>query len=250
MMDRFDDGTLFMSQVEGMIGSETNDAIRMRIARENSKQLLTVKEKGEQCSEPFKNRSPELELDIELEKDIDKENIGFTSVLDTPIQNGCTRIETARKAWNESKAGPECRLMAITLPPQDREDCLRVMTAYSDADVVEAICNYKNIRASPEHEVSAPYRSFAGFMRGGVEKFVSTADPFTAYKIKGKFEKEVQSVAGRGDAKTAEEIREHREAIENNEPLTVDELRELESIKAKAMDNPIGRALVNMLGRP
>jgi hypothetical protein len=106
----------------------------------------------------------------------------FVSILDTPIQNGCTRIETARKAWNESKAGPECRLMAITLPPQDREDCLRVMTAYSDADVVEAICNYKNIRESPEHEVSAPYRSFAGFMRGGVEKFVSTADPFTAYK--------------------------------------------------------------------
>jgi hypothetical protein len=59
---------------------------------------------------------------------------------------------------------------------------LRVLTAYSDADVAEAICNYKNIRESPEHEVSAPYRSFAGFIRGGVEKFVSTADPFTAYK--------------------------------------------------------------------
>jgi predicted phage replisome organizer len=38
MMDQFDDGTLFMSQVQTMLGSETSDAVRMREAREKKKQ--------------------------------------------------------------------------------------------------------------------------------------------------------------------------------------------------------------------
>ena len=71
MMDRFDDGTLYMSQVESMLGSETSDAVRMRRAREKKKQLLVTHGESEQCSESFKNRSPELE--IELDKEIEKE---------------------------------------------------------------------------------------------------------------------------------------------------------------------------------
>ena len=56
-----------MSQVESMLGSETSDAVRMRLAREKKKQLLVTHGESEQCSESFKNRSPELEL--ELDKD-------------------------------------------------------------------------------------------------------------------------------------------------------------------------------------
>lgn len=73
MMDRFDDGTLFMSQVDGMIGYVTNDAIRMRESRLNRKQLLIGQEKSECCSLLFKKRSPELELELELDKE--KDNI-------------------------------------------------------------------------------------------------------------------------------------------------------------------------------
>jgi predicted phage replisome organizer len=73
MMEQLDDGTLFMAQVAGMIGSETSDAIRMRIARDGRRQLLIGDKKPEQCSEPFKKRSPELELDIEKELEKEKE---------------------------------------------------------------------------------------------------------------------------------------------------------------------------------
>ena len=71
MMDRFEDGTLFMSQVNIMLGMETSDAVRMRETREKKKQLLIEHGESEQCSETFKNRSPELELekDIEIKKD-------------------------------------------------------------------------------------------------------------------------------------------------------------------------------------
>jgi len=71
MMDRFDDGTLYMDQVTTMLGFETSDAIRMRETREKKKQLLIAHGESEQCSKPFENRSPELEL--ELDKEIDKE---------------------------------------------------------------------------------------------------------------------------------------------------------------------------------
>lgn len=56
------------------------------------------------------------------------------------------------------------------------------------------------------------------------------------------------AIAGRGDALTAEEIAEHREAIENAEPLSAEELAELERIKAEAAQSPIGRAVIGMLG--
>lgn len=69
MMTQLDDGTLFMDQVQSMIGYETSDAIRMKIAREKKALLLIEQGECEQCSEVFKNRSPELEL--ELEKEID-----------------------------------------------------------------------------------------------------------------------------------------------------------------------------------
>jgi hypothetical protein len=117
---------------------------------------------------------------------IDKEH--FVSILDAPINDGCSRIEKARAEWNSAKAGPECRLMAPSLPIQDRESCLRTMSGYSDDEIVQAISNYAAIKTSAEHEISAPYRSFAGFMRGGVEKFVSSADPWSAYKKRKGFE--------------------------------------------------------------
>jgi predicted phage replisome organizer len=78
MMEQLDDGTLYMSQVAAMVGSETSDAIRMRRIRQDKKQVLTGQQKGEHCSEAFKNRSPELELELEKELEKDKENIRGT----------------------------------------------------------------------------------------------------------------------------------------------------------------------------
>lgn len=72
MMERFDDGTLYMEQVNTMLGYETSDAIRMRDMREKKKQLLIEHGECEQCSKTFEKHSPELELDKEIDKD--KEN--------------------------------------------------------------------------------------------------------------------------------------------------------------------------------
>lgn len=78
MMERFDDGTLYMEQVNTMLGYETSDAIRMREMREKKAKLLIAHGDSEQCSESFENRSPEkeIELDIEKDKELKKENPG------------------------------------------------------------------------------------------------------------------------------------------------------------------------------
>jgi predicted phage replisome organizer len=212
MMDRFDDGTLFMSQVEGMIGSETNDAIRMRIARENSKQLLTVKEKGEQCSEPFKNRSPELELDIELEKDIDKENIRaagkppkhklgeFNNVLLTDAERDrlvtelgepfFQRLITFYSAWKEEKG------------KVSKDDNLTIRRW-----VIEAV------KEKEDKNVSKP------------------------------------SIPGRSDAMTKEEQESWGAELDSAVPATEEELAEIERLKKEALKTPAGRAIVGMLHR-
>ena len=115
-----------------------------------------------------------------------------------PKESGSKRIESARLAWNDRAPaiGPTCRLMAITFKPEDTSDCLRVMNAYSDAEIIEAMDNYCKIRDSQDHEVKAPYQSFVGFIRGGVEKFISESDPWTAYKRRLTFD-EMQEAENR-----------------------------------------------------
>jgi len=68
--------------VKTMIGFETSDALRMKEGRETKKQILIEQGSSEQrsqsfascspsvqdCSKMFKNRSPELELDKDIER--------------------------------------------------------------------------------------------------------------------------------------------------------------------------------------
>lgn len=65
MMEILDDGTIFMNEVQTLIGSETGKAIRMKEYRE--RKLL----KG--SNEPTCSLEIEKEKDIEIEKDIEKE---------------------------------------------------------------------------------------------------------------------------------------------------------------------------------
>jgi len=98
MMERFDDGTLYMEQVNTMLGYETSDAIRMRELREKKAQLLIAHGEGEQCSETFKNRSPEkdIELDKESDKDIKKED-------NSEIPNITSKPKREKKEKEEKK---------------------------------------------------------------------------------------------------------------------------------------------------
>lgn len=115
------------------------------------------------------------------------------SSLPIPIQpssekkEGSSRIEKLKKYWNESKAGPECRLLSVQFRPEDASDCLRTMSVYTDDEIIEAITIYGELSKNPECDTPR-YGGFVGFMRGGVEKFVASANPAEAFKIRKKFE--------------------------------------------------------------
>lgn len=65
MVEILDDHTIYMQEVERLIGSETASAGRVRKHREKVKAL--------QCNTTPENCNTEIEIEIELEKDIDKE---------------------------------------------------------------------------------------------------------------------------------------------------------------------------------
>lgn len=140
------------------------------------------------------NRIEEIRLDKKKEE---KQPV-CVAEQESPKSSGVKRIEAARSAWNDRapSIGPTCRLMAITFKPEDTTDCLRIMNAYSDAEIIEAMDNYCKIRESQDHEVKAPYQSFVGFIRGGVEKFISESDPWSAYKRRMSFD-EMQEAENR-----------------------------------------------------
>lgn len=80
LMEMWDDGTLFMSETQHMIGSETGWAKQKRIQRQKNKALSEGKDNVHQTKDNVQNVSCEcptdidIELDIELEKEIeDKE---------------------------------------------------------------------------------------------------------------------------------------------------------------------------------
>jgi len=95
MMDMLDDGTLFMNQVETMIGDETNWAEKKRLYREKQKELGTNVGKKRTLSD----KSIELEI---RDKSIDKEQEVKTTDFDTfytayPKKEG---KKSAQKAFN------------------------------------------------------------------------------------------------------------------------------------------------------
>jgi len=69
MMDILDDGTLFMKQVETMIGNETEWASKKRLYREKQRQIDT--KEGQKRTLSDKSKRLEIELDKEIEKEIE-----------------------------------------------------------------------------------------------------------------------------------------------------------------------------------
>lgn len=76
MMDKLDDGALFMIETQNMIGSETEYAKKQREYREKKKQEL-IEDKTQDNVETKKDivrQEIEKEIDIELDKDKDKDD--------------------------------------------------------------------------------------------------------------------------------------------------------------------------------
>lgn len=68
MMEVLSDSTIYMREVEKLIGSETNYAEKMRQSRERKRIF-----EGNNVTPALPERYPEKEIDIEIDKDIDKE---------------------------------------------------------------------------------------------------------------------------------------------------------------------------------
>jgi len=95
-----------------------------------------------------------------------------------------SRIENHRKAWNTAKL-PECRYTVITFKDFEMADCTRALQFYTDDEISEAIGNYSKIIGNPDYDIF-PYKSFTNFMGKGVERYVTSAKPFDAFKRKAR----------------------------------------------------------------
>jgi predicted phage replisome organizer len=76
LMEKWDDGTLFMLETQSMIGSETDSAERKRRQREREKnKSVTLSHKGHSKSQQVTKSHTEIEIDkeIELDKEIEGE---------------------------------------------------------------------------------------------------------------------------------------------------------------------------------
>jgi uncharacterized protein YdaU (DUF1376 family) len=159
-------------------------------------------------------------------------------------RDGCARIELARSLWNAKapQIGPPCRLNALTFREEDRSDCLRIMSAYSDADILQAIENYEQVKASPEHEIKSPYQSFAGFIRGGVEKFISEANPFGTFRIKAPAWQKPErggALDDRPDATTPERIAQDNAESAEEAMSAEDYAAGLEALRNRLRPEPL-----------
>lgn len=160
MMEKLDDGTIFMAHVEKMIGSETNDAIRMREARAR-KQIIATQEKGEHCSETFANRSPELETEIDIE--IEKEH---TRGAPAPVPPNF--LKTVYDAWMACPALPRLQdFLGFSISDQARRAMAAWQGNHSD-DILAAVRNYGEIAAHPRDYWPKGRPGMAGFFEGEI----------------------------------------------------------------------------------
>lgn len=72
-----ENGTLFLTQLQSLIGSETNAAERMRKARAKAKEIGTANN----VREMFAICSPEIDIEKELEKEQEQKKIDYTPII-------------------------------------------------------------------------------------------------------------------------------------------------------------------------
>lgn len=101
MMSFLDDGTLYLEQVERMIGSESGAAIRMRNSRELAK---TLENKSEQSGNKQEHCSQEIDIELEkdkeleIEKDLEKEKNGYNQIEPDRSNDGALPKDTTAMA--------------------------------------------------------------------------------------------------------------------------------------------------------
>ena len=199
MMDIFDDGTLFMNQVEKMMGCETDWAKKKRDYRtpklnesdikgiETEKNEDNVLQMSYQCPPnvlSMSDKSKRIEIENrdkrEKEEKINKkENLNSQPFPPyNPSQNLHTMIQKMIDHWNKQPNLPNCRYQSITIPKIS--DIIPKFDAFEEIEISDSIVNLNSLweAIDPKYRTSS-FSNF--FVNDIIDSFVSTANPFEKY---------------------------------------------------------------------
>jgi hypothetical protein len=189
MMEKQDDGTLYLAQVLAMTGNETEWAGKKReyregqkkdIVRTESDKRLEIRDKSIEIREKKEEEAPDSffsESEI-----ITKEAIAVIQNTTEPRKDGASRIEGHKNHWNGCGLTP-FRYLALQIKPDDMTEIMRTLQAYNGPEIAEAINNYAEISRDKSLELKPFYPSgFIGFMKSGVDKYTTEAKPFERCK--------------------------------------------------------------------
>ncbi len=139
MMEVLDDGTIYMAEVEGMIGSMANNdnANRQRRFREKQKsELLPMR--YESVTKRNESKSIEKEIEIDKEKDI---RVDYSSVIDL-YNEICISFPRLKTLSDKRKAAIKARLRKYTI-----EDFREMFTKAEESDFLKG-ANKRNWSAN------------------------------------------------------------------------------------------------------
>ena len=126
LIEIFDDQTIFMGEVEKMIGSESESAKRVRRFRENQKALL--------CNGGVTKSNTEKEIETEIKKDIDKDieierenEYAFDQSVETDIDELSTALSTTEDTKRKMLGG-ELGKGVVFLSQEQMDDLLEKLS--------------------------------------------------------------------------------------------------------------------------
>lgn len=96
-----------------------------------------------------------------------------------PAIEAVAKFETNRKTWNATAGLPEYRRLQTNIDLGLWREMLNVLPLFTSDEIRDAIANYARLLEAGR--VSMPYRSYPNFIKKGLEKFNSDADPDTLY---------------------------------------------------------------------
>jgi len=186
LMEKWEDGTYFMSQIEKMIGSESSSAPRVRRLRE--RRVLQCNTDVTLCNE---NVTTEKEIRVrEIDLEEEKEKINKKESSSDWIPGDFTRLTTDSQItkvidnWNGMDNLPGCKYSAINVP--NLYEFTAKLSVYSADEITAAIINLSSLWEKVEPKFRP--RSISRFI-GKVDDWVDSAEPWLRYEDQADREK-------------------------------------------------------------
>jgi len=174
LVEIMDDGMIYMSDIQTLIGKDSTEAERLR---EYRKKIATCTD----VVRTYDERTPELDIRVRdrvIDREKKEDRFSLSEELNTNKEKIGTRIDRAIGTWNRLHLKPPCRKTSLTIPQDRMRELIATFTSYSDFEIQEAIENYSGIGGSQSHDPFPVYGGAEGFLASGVEKYTSEADPW------------------------------------------------------------------------